>query len=748
MLEDLREKPMLLIGLVLLIWLLGAGVTHYFNTQRMKRIEEKAYGLGHKTEQPASEQVAAIKCLRYKEPINALAQLDARLKEPNSEKETEQLREMLPQVLEYCFYKEDREKAYDKALSYMQRLAEEAPESQEYVTIRHSWGRSLRERCRAAVQADDHALADELFESMVREGFLDKEGGFVLMSYQLGKLKQWQQARNQGQEQEAMQLLMEALRLYDGSRLYGKFGEVLTKSEVSAARFIQIADQLVQKQMHGLSAPLYLSAMHKIEYRRDFSGFGGKQPTHEVQTAQTDSLRTKAQRALLKAGERQRDGESQLISTAQPAALYRMALDLARRDDERIAPLEHILDSELAQLKALADTLAGIDLKRIPKAGYLTDAEKKSLNDQGREARKLTRTLDNTAMQLWAAMLNDETYDPWPLVDPWIKEQLEKKLAKRPKMHECDRRRELHNAHRDNKVPPPLKVLEPVPGLLARIMACWGLLYVDSNADEGFAMLRMAMRNTDDNALRRDVTAALQTKIVDSRERGDFDKLYKYSGFYVAEIGLTRAGDPFREPFKTCLEQAAANFKGRDSKKRVFILTILADAFADETIGQEARREAVELGFQAVSQQVADAKLNTSAPRSAIEGYSINVIDNATQYHLLCFFRGVENFFIRATPYRRGTVVLRDGAYEIAVITPSGEIVPYYAKVNYPTVLVKSNYQLDHSGGSDTGGSDTPWSANSAYGEYTLWRAPEELKDVTVDPKTGTATARGERPTP
>jgi len=115
-------------------------------------------------------------------------------------------------------------------------------------------------------------------------------------------------------------------------------------------------------------------------------------------------------------------------------------------------------------------------------------------------------------------------------------------------------------------------------------------------------------------------------------------------------------------------------------------------------------------------------------------GVSVHSVDNSTEYHLLLFYRGPDSFFLACRPYRKVSALLRDGDYEVAVITPSGAIRPYHGKVQLQGSWKRSNYRV----GTDQESPEFQRHlSSSASGSYQLARRPEGMETVSLDPKTG-----------
>ena len=252
---------------------------------------------------------------------------------------------------------------------------------------------------------------------------------------------------------------------------------------------------------------------------------------------------------------------------------------------------------------------------------------------------------------------------------------------------------------------------------------------------EGIGALRTAMRNTQQDWLREELEHALRTLVRNSREAKDFEALYELAGFYAAEVGISDPRDPFRDEFRRTLQAGANVFRERSEMKYIFMQTLLAEIFPDEALGQLAREEAIRLGFKAVATVGEVDGTSEFAPPSHLDGLSVITVDNSTAHHLLAFYDGPETFFVRFGPYRKGSVVLKDGTYRVAVIAPTGNIQPYRARVSLSSEQGEVVYQIE-----DSRSDDNAWTAgNMAWGKYTLLRKPSEVGSLTIDSETGSA---------
>ncbi|MBI4623570.1 MAG: hypothetical protein HY736_10180 [Verrucomicrobia bacterium] len=173
--------------------------------------------------------------------------------------------------------------------------------------------------------------------------------------------------------------------------------------------------------------------------------------------------------------------------------------------------------------------------------------------------------------------------------------------------------------------------------------------------------------------------------------------------------------------------------------KRIFILSLLAQCFPAEAAGRQARTDAFAAAFEAVASLSAE---QTSAPilPSPLAGHSVELINNGTDHHLLSFYRGPEMVAVHNWPWRRGTVVVPDGDYELAVLSPAATIRPYRGKAAFKRGVRVSEYVIQTTSGKN----DAARTALSslASGDYKLLYAPAALRALAVEPRTGLPVAK------
>ena len=84
-------------------------------------------------------------------------------------------------------------------------------------------------------------------------------------------------------------------------------------------------------------------------------------------------------------------------------------------------------------------------------------------------------------------------------------------------------------------------------------------------------------------------------------------------------------------------------------------------------------------------------------------------------------------------PWRRGTVVLPDGDYEFAVLSPAASIRPYRGKGAFKGGVRMSNCVIKQSGRTE----EKSVLTSAASGDYKLLYAPVAMAMVPIEPRSG-----------
>jgi len=223
-------------------------------------------------------------------------------------------------------------------------------------------------------------------------------------------------------------------------------------------------------------------------------------------------------------------------------------------------------------------------------------------------------------------------------------------------------------------------------------------------------------------------------ELAEKRGAEAFTWLTDLLGFHVAEIGPLAADDPFRDYLRDSLTRAA-DLARSIPMTRVFLLSLLADALPDDPAGQAAATEALSKGREIVQGMPATG---SAAPakesRCLVPGMSMIGIENQTPYHLLVFHYGPEEFYVRLNPFSRGSILLKNGSYDNAVIVTREGVTPYRGTRTYRDVSRAEGYHIVRTGGAPNAEEEE---RGTVTGDFRLLRAPKEAGSFLVDPDSG-----------
>jgi hypothetical protein len=727
--------------LILTVILAGVGLFLYTRQRFQQSInaveaeKEAAFFLPDRSRAPAqasTDRTKAIRKLMHKDPQLALEKTRAVLERPTSRGEATFAKEQLPNILNVCFSEALKADDREGAQVYMTELTTDHPDHFQTRATLNKWGQDIANRLRDAIPKEDDPTIDEMLTEL-RDGDYLITQGWVLKQYHEYQVKKWQEAREAGaDENETEDRLMKAASVMFSVYPNSEMIRALERDkEVLGTDLRKEGERLIRdgEQVEGIA--FLQAAMLKAGNRLE-SYFGTKEGRDwgDLQKVRTE-LEAQVINELCKIGQDlEEDSKSHMVSVKMED-LYHETSRIGQDRALRIKPLELKLACELKQIQPALEAIKMQNPVDLASDDYLTYEEKNAFYSLAHDLRgKISNIKKRTGSALFQAMLADDSYTPWPFIPTAISTEIE---LKHPEPNDEKRRRdELASRVRQQPELNPIPQVREAQQELYEVLGRWGILYFDGNPQEGFRMLRSALRGSENEQLRSDIIVGLQTLFVSAFNKKDFDALYELSGFYISEAEFNQADDEFQAFFKKAITQAAEEFKERAPMRHTFMLSILGTAFPDDPDGEKAITEATKLAFEQVASQSQEAKPPESGVTSGLEKHSVIAIDNSTEYHLLCFYRGPEEFFVNATPYRRGTVIMQDGEYDVAVITPSGEIVPYHGSLTVDSSLVRSNYYIGSSDASNQWGV-----SSSAHGEYRLMRVSDDIDVPEIDPKTG-----------
>lgn len=280
--------------------------------------------------------------------------------------------------------------------------------------------------------------------------------------------------------------------------------------------------------------------------------------------------------------------------------------------------------------------------------------------------------------------------------------------------------------------------IPPHPAV-ARIRAAlpdlYGKLGAKLIADRRFGdaewRMRAAIRADRNGPGAQACVGALEEGIRKAAAAKDLGSLVWLTGFHIAELGPPRAA--FADDFRRAVT-AAADALSREPIRRIFMLSLLCDAFPDTKEAYAARDEILSRGLEFAKQapeQKEDADL--SAP-TGVKDVAAASIENATGYFIFVFYEGPERFFVRLDPWRKGTALLRPGSYMVGVVATEASIRPYHTK----SVLGEKTYWAQYVIVNEGEKRRDLLGGSQATGDYRVLRSLPGVA-VGVDAKTGLA---------
>ncbi len=258
-------------------------------------------------------------------------------------------------------------------------------------------------------------------------------------------------------------------------------------------------------------------------------------------------------------------------------------------------------------------------------------------------------------------------------------------------------------------------------------------LLAQGKYEEAFDYFRGILREAPESGEAADAQEQIAAKIDAARMGKDFSAIYHLASFLIGEMKGMSFPEELRGKLAACLEETASFYENGSPMKRAFMLSLLSDVLVGTDKGLKARDEAMRIGFDAVKQlPLKEQEKPALELPSLVKGCSVDAIKNSTAYHLMAFYDGPEKFFVRLNPYSKGSLALRDGAYEIAVIVTSDSVIPYRSKSAYKSQFLLNNYYIAEKG------RDLPEASRERFmGNFTILRLPGDAGKCAVEPESG-----------
>ncbi len=700
------------------LWLAAAGLLWLKNRSTEQAVEASRErpppdGIPVPTPRPATPpprttpRLLSVEHARPGEEGRALETIRAILAAPEHEDEARRARELLPQRYRDAFVRAHIEHDFPRLEALVQQAAADCPGTPQLAEMVQHWRSARAEWTSQAIESGDEATAARLFELALQDG-----GPLPhrTAEYVAGR---WKAARARGDEAGAD----DAVRLQGrlsleqgmGSGLAGLLGEAFGR-EGCLAR----GDAFRDAGDAGAAVVCYEAA--RFMTGRDAQGATVIDERYAVERAEVDE---RIRPVLLDVARRAVRGESSVgLERAESIAaeLGRDASDdLSKRLPEDVLRLHRECLVECWRLQIASRTERA---RRRLEAGDFAEAD-----------RLCDFVLETDALFFFDALARDPTWDPWVHIPPALAARADTAASG---AGDEARRAALRREMDRSPLRPALPETEPARRLRGAIDAGWGVAGLARDRDHSLERLRRVLREhagTEHSAV---AAEGLRGAIRAARTAGDFSGLVDLAGFYVAEVGPPGSTDAFRGELRETLERAADHFGSREPLARVFLLSLLADLFAGEPAGDAHRREVFRLGFEFVERTGGEPIAEDGLPLpSGLGGLSVVTVENGTRFHVLAFFRGPVEFFVRLNPYRRGSIVLPDGAWTSAVLVTSHDVKPWRGTTELRSVVRAHSYYIGREGEDDA-----PRDVQSIGDFLLLWR-PEGAGEFHVDPASG-----------
>lgn len=616
--------------------------------------------------------------------------------DPTSPAEGQSAKDKLPALLGSAFENRMQHGKYDAAEPYFRELRSDFPGSKEELEARKRWLDYMANLACRAIGEKDYAKAEPFIDQVVNDPDVPAPD-FFLDPYQHFLVEKWRQSVKAGKEDDAKAYILAATSINVGQNGAGNVANTLGQ-QAPPESLIPTGDELAAKGDPGAALTFFLAA----EYAAGRSGRLKLSPEDET------SLDEKINGCRLALALRAR-AAGKLTGQASAEDFYRGVIG-AQRIGQRLDAAQGLMEVRLDKAR-----------KALDEKNYAGAVE---------ENRHL---LGEEACEVWALQCEKEGTDPFVDVTD---EELKAVQQVRPKGREARQSAHILKAlTRAGRYHPPLPEAESAWNALPEIQAKWGVSLLRSRTEDALSRLRGLLREFPTHPTTASIRSAIQTEIREARAAGRFEALVDLTSFYVSEIGPPESKDLFRSELFTCLKTASEHFKESEPMKRVFLLTLIADAFPGDPAAEPARKEAIEQAMKIAGQH--PAKPN-EAPEmtgpSGLEGLSYHRVFNDTGYYLLVFYDGPEKFFARLAPYRHGCAVMKDGKYTLGVAVTVENVVPYREDVACTGQSFMSAYVI-HTEGEAPKAGDLSWA--SLTGAFTLLRAPPGTGPFEVDAKSG-----------
>lgn len=624
----------------------------------------------------------------------------------------------MPRALKEAYRKRVREERYAEAEKLLGELQASYRGSQEQAEAAKDWHAVLLQRAKKAAATVDWALAERLTTESLSDsddGVSSQRDTWELLARH--RLDLWRKASEAGDPAAGEEHLLAAANVFAGS----------------------VGDDLVTEALYErmkLDALVGRGAVWTALGKHSAAVAAFKAALRAAREAGTrervDEIGPRLDAARLALSRERRAGRFPWLGLEEAERMVQQVASDAEGRTEG-APEAVLAERREAALEAHRELVEvrGVRFDRMLAAGDFTGAESVA-----------RRALQGDAAKILVYRARQPGFDAFAGAPPELLERIEKE---HPGADGWARVEALGKLVEEGAFSLRLSETESLRSRLGDLYGRWCLSLLGSQGqgerERAYQLARTVLRLYPDGPPAAQVAEQLRAALRQAASGKDFDRLVELAGLYVGEVGAAGVRGAFGAELRGFLQEAAEHFRSSSPMKRLFLLTLTSDAFPVERAGIEAGEEATRTALDIISQsQPQQMAAPQGALPSTVPEHSVECIENGTSHHLLAFFVGPENFFVRVGPERRGTVVLRNGRYTTAVVVTQEDVRPYRGEKAFASQTLKSRYYIAHSSGS-SGGEGLSW-PSAAGGDYTLLRAPRTLASLKVDPRTCLAFAR------
>lgn len=594
-------------------------------------------------------------------------------------------RELLPRRLSVLYSYSSRSE-WAKAEGALRELEKRFPASPERAQVAEQWGRDRRYAAEAAARKGDFASAERLFRECLKDAGGEAEWDLI---------SAWQKL----------------------------LGDRAAKSADAAA-----AERDLEE-----AASWHIEPRAQTEFARELSRRGGAKLLEKAKAllaaGRAEAALGYAQAANLGfLQERSREGAEE-----SEAFQLECCLAVARKMRAGAVPTvpghaqERFWEAVAQEARVPAAKVEALDALAYSRRDAGLAALKQG--DFDRADSKFRETLLFTLTDWWMTRVEAEPgFDPFAGFPAALEPEIEKAASGNK---DAGVRREcLRGLMHDGRWTAPHPAAEGIRAALPELYAKMGAKLIgDRRYAEAEWRLRGAIRADAKGPAAQACIAALEEGVRKAAAAKDLAALVWLTGFYIAELGPPRAA--FAAEFRGAVTAAADGLKGSPIQ-RIFMLSILCDAFPDSKDASSARDEILSVGIDFAKKAPEQNDGGGLDVPTGLKDVAAASIENATPYHIFVFYDGPERFFVRLNPYWRGTVLMKPGAYVVGVVAPDETIRPYHARKQVEAHTYWAHYVVVQEGEK----SRDLLGSGSSTGEYALVRGLAGVR-VELDPGTG-----------